>query len=664
MDDESALVMMNNKNQIRQNNADSNQRHPADSERTSHSKSPFRHDMRRMNSQSPSQDEPSGSRKSVTVHSQTIESIASTSPYLSPTTTPSPSGSPSSRSCTPSLLVNTVVSSSPLSLGTSAVAQSDSRHYHHHSYSSHHQSNDASHHGEIAAPKPIQSNRSSFHEHQSIDAGLRSMLLSGEDQLRSRHSTAACMSTGCNTVVSHDSCHQVSSHNNYYKQAHHQHQYSQAHQPTNWGTQMSAAVESPGSQADSFSPSSISSSQRAESGHCYHQHSMGQSQSSVTMSVGQNIWCPTSSTQPVPPQVTQCAIPVPEAAQLGNSSPKYNNSNNITLQRSKTPMDPVHDSSASTISQKLLDTADWLAHMSPVDALKILEILQQHVISQANLVRPDSPLPSKDQTPYTFAGSTPYMSGTPNVPSPVNTPPPLVSSTSSLHGSSKTIGAPNRILHETDFGTGIVGAGSMFSQSRPAFLQTNQNASQLFPTKQPYRHHLTRTPSPRMFMNANQAHRQNLQPGFLGSESNAFAYPKGYTHFQPHFQSQNQQQQHHQQHHHEKGKVPDEIDWGLLEDIPGWLRSLRLHKYTDIFTGSVPQSVIDKHNLVPAAMRDEQGLSNVHVPWSWRVMIKLSDPELEELGVHALGARRKMLKVFDKVQEELQFTKSNVELMQ
>ena len=57
-------------------------------------------------------------------------------------------------------------------------------------------------------------------------------------------------------------------------------------------------------------------------------------------------------------------------------------------------------------------------------------------------------------------------------------------------------------------------------------------------------------------------------------------------------------------------------DPSLLQDIPTWLRSLRLHKYTD--------------NL-----KD----------FKWTELVELDDKGLEDRGVNALGARRKMLKV-------------------
>ncbi|KAF1808480.1 SAM domain-containing protein [Eremomyces bilateralis CBS 781.70] len=66
----------------------------------------------------------------------------------------------------------------------------------------------------------------------------------------------------------------------------------------------------------------------------------------------------------------------------------------------------------------------------------------------------------------------------------------------------------------------------------------------------------------------------------------------------------------------------DPTDTKLLEDIPAWLRSLRLHKYTD--------------NLKDL---------------SWPDMIELDDEGLEKRGVNALGARRKMLKVFEQIKE-------------
>jgi hypothetical protein len=61
----------------------------------------------------------------------------------------------------------------------------------------------------------------------------------------------------------------------------------------------------------------------------------------------------------------------------------------------------------------------------------------------------------------------------------------------------------------------------------------------------------------------------------------------------------------------------DPTDPSLLQDIPSWLRSLRLHKYTD--------------NLKDL---------------KWQELVELDDEGLEKRGVNALGARRKMLKVW------------------
>jgi hypothetical protein len=60
----------------------------------------------------------------------------------------------------------------------------------------------------------------------------------------------------------------------------------------------------------------------------------------------------------------------------------------------------------------------------------------------------------------------------------------------------------------------------------------------------------------------------------------------------------------------------DPTDPSLLQDIPAWLRSLRLHKYTD--------------NLKDL---------------KWEELIELDDKGLDARGVNALGARNKMLKV-------------------
>ena len=71
-------------------------------------------------------------------------------------------------------------------------------------------------------------------------------------------------------------------------------------------------------------------------------------------------------------------------------------------------------------------------------------------------------------------------------------------------------------------------------------------------------------------------------------------------------------------------KDEEEVDPKLLEDIPAWLRSLRLHKYTPNFEGM-----------------------------NWRDMVTLDEAQLEEKGVAALGARRKMLKTFEIVRKKM-----------
>ncbi|KAF5103553.1 hypothetical protein D0Z03_000163 [Geotrichum reessii] len=64
------------------------------------------------------------------------------------------------------------------------------------------------------------------------------------------------------------------------------------------------------------------------------------------------------------------------------------------------------------------------------------------------------------------------------------------------------------------------------------------------------------------------------------------------------------------------------FDLELLSDVPQWLKTLRLHKYTD-------------------QLKD----------LTWRDLVALTDAQLEARGVNALGARRKMLKVFEQVRE-------------
>ncbi|KAI0927491.1 hypothetical protein AcV5_008019 [Taiwanofungus camphoratus] len=71
-------------------------------------------------------------------------------------------------------------------------------------------------------------------------------------------------------------------------------------------------------------------------------------------------------------------------------------------------------------------------------------------------------------------------------------------------------------------------------------------------------------------------------------------------------------------------KDDEEVDPKLLEDVPAWLRSLRLHKYTPNFEGV-----------------------------SWKDMVVMDEAALEAKGVAALGARRKMLKTFEVVRKKM-----------
>jgi len=68
----------------------------------------------------------------------------------------------------------------------------------------------------------------------------------------------------------------------------------------------------------------------------------------------------------------------------------------------------------------------------------------------------------------------------------------------------------------------------------------------------------------------------------------------------------------------------EDFDPALLNDVPAWLRSLRLHKYTTNFEGK-----------------------------KWQEIVVLDEAQLEEMGVAALGARRKMLKTFEVVRRKM-----------
>ncbi|KAI3662536.1 hypothetical protein MP638_000646 [Amoeboaphelidium occidentale] len=98
----------------------------------------------------------------------------------------------------------------------------------------------------------------------------------------------------------------------------------------------------------------------------------------------------------------------------------------------------------------------------------------------------------------------------------------------------------------------------------------------------------------------------------------------------------------------EKGRIPEEVDFSLLNDIPSWLKSLRLHKYTYLFVPDFPRSTTP-HQGSEEEDDEPEGAKKL---WKWHEMVELNDEELEKMGVKALGARRKMLKVFELVKEQ------------
>jgi hypothetical protein len=68
----------------------------------------------------------------------------------------------------------------------------------------------------------------------------------------------------------------------------------------------------------------------------------------------------------------------------------------------------------------------------------------------------------------------------------------------------------------------------------------------------------------------------------------------------------------------------EDFDPEMLNDIPAWLRGLRLHKYTPCFDGL-----------------------------TWEELVVLDDTALEAKGVAALGARRRLLRTFEHARKRM-----------
>lgn len=68
----------------------------------------------------------------------------------------------------------------------------------------------------------------------------------------------------------------------------------------------------------------------------------------------------------------------------------------------------------------------------------------------------------------------------------------------------------------------------------------------------------------------------------------------------------------------------EDFDPEALNDIPGWLRGLRLHKYTQCFDGM-----------------------------TWQEMVELDEDTLEKKGIVTLGARRRLMRTFEIVRKKM-----------
>ncbi|KAI9436730.1 hypothetical protein H4582DRAFT_1801698, partial [Lactarius indigo] len=71
-------------------------------------------------------------------------------------------------------------------------------------------------------------------------------------------------------------------------------------------------------------------------------------------------------------------------------------------------------------------------------------------------------------------------------------------------------------------------------------------------------------------------------------------------------------------------KDEEHLEPAVLNDVAGWPRTLRLHKYMPNFEGM-----------------------------TWKEMVVMDEQALEAQGVAALGARRKVLKTFEVVRRKM-----------
>ncbi|KAH8547989.1 hypothetical protein BGW37DRAFT_508640 [Umbelopsis sp. PMI_123] len=75
-----------------------------------------------------------------------------------------------------------------------------------------------------------------------------------------------------------------------------------------------------------------------------------------------------------------------------------------------------------------------------------------------------------------------------------------------------------------------------------------------------------------------------------------------------------------------KDKIAAEtVDFDLMQDVQAWLRTLRLHKYSYAFEGL-----------------------------TWQQVVRMTDEDMTQAGVNTIGARRKLLKVFENVMNHCQ----------
>ncbi|KAG0672119.1 hypothetical protein C6P45_004134 [Maudiozyma exigua] len=320
------------------------------------------------------------------------------------------------------------------------------------------------------------------------------------------------------------------------------------------------------------------------------------------------------SSPPQPPIITS-PLSVPLLNELNNGLTNTNNANN----NNNNNLPPPSSSSNSTNMNSILSNEHTTTSTT------------NNNINKESIYHPWSPQPILEQQQARLLQQRPKSADPTNYQFQQNNDIGMISTLSQQTLRNENLSGRHLNIHNNSNYTNNSNNSNYSNNNNTTSYNTNNNTST---SPNQYQHNVSYNRSlnnRKIYSDPQYQQPYSYQSTGLHSYNNFYSFTKAHQNKHRHTDDNNNlQQQHQQQQHQQQQKSPANTsmnpknltDPNLLLDIPMWLKSLRLHKYS-------------------AILKD----------YYWEDLIELDDDFLNKKGVVALGARRKLLKAFTIVKD-------------